>query len=476
MDYPKSKTVPWEHQVKAWWKAKSYLNFYFAIAMGGGKSKLAIDYATAFDAKKILILCPKNVLISSVWNNQFTEHSFNHVKVISPTKGSVKKKTEFIESQLNAADLNGHRIAVIINYDSFWRPPLGPDYNARNKIINPGLLAKHQWDLFICDEIHRIKDPGGKASWGALRIGKSAKRKLGLSGTPFPNSPNDIYAQFRFLDKSIYGSSFQVFRNEYNIMGGYQNKQVVGYKNLDDLNKKFYSIAYRIKKEEALPNLIPPDHQTRICQLNPDTRKLYDEFDKELVAEIKELKKQGATNKAILSAPNTLVKLLRLAQLAGGFIKDNEGNKHIIDDNKLNIVKEIIEDIGDEPVVIFCRFTNEIERLIKMLEGMGKKVSELSGRRHDITEWQNGKTDILTAQIQAGSEGIDLTRSCYCIFFSIGYSLGVYDQACAREDRPGQKYKVTFFHIIAEKTVDEKIKKAIDKKIDIVECILEEDT
>jgi len=475
MDYPNSKTQPWTHQEKAWEKAKFYDNFYLAIAMGGGKTKLAIDYGTAFDAKRILILCPKNVIVSSIWEDQYSLHSANNVKVFAPLKESVKQKAEKIKVQLDSADANNHRLAVVLNYESFWRPPLGPDYNTRNRMINPGILFSYNWDLIICDEIHRIKDPGGRASWGALRIGKKAKRKLGLSGTPFPNSPNDIYAQYRFLDKSVYGSSFQMFKQHYNIMGGYQNKQVVAFQNLDDLNEKFYSIAYRIKKEDALPNLIPCDHQIRLCELDKKTKEVYKEMDKELLVEIKEKKAQGNTIKSIMSASNTLVKLLRLAQLAGGYVKDNEGKEVILDNNKIKATTEIIEDLDKkEPVVIFCRFTNEIKRLKDAIQKTGRTVSELSGQKNELMKWKNGETDVLLAQIQAGSEGIDLTRSCYCIFFSIGYSLGIYDQACAREDRPGQKYKVTFIHVITKNTVDEKIKKAIDKKQDIVECVLEE--
>ncbi len=475
MDYPKSKTQPWAHQILAWEKAKFYDNFYLAVAMGGGKTKLAIDYGTAFDAKRILVLCPKNVIVSSVWEDQYAIHSANNVKVFAPLKESVKQKTEKIKAQLDSADANGHRLAVILNYESFWRPPLGPDYNMRNRMISPGLLFSYDWDLVICDEIHRIKDPGGKASWGAMRIGKKAKRKLGLSGTPFPNGPNDIYAQYRFLNKEVYGSSFQMFKQYYNIMGGYQNKQVVAYQNLDDLNQKFYSIAYRIKKEDALPHLIPPDHQVRLCELDTKTTKLYKEMDKELMIEIEEKKAKGQTVKSIMTAPNTLVKLLRLAQLAGGYVKDNEGKEVILDGSKIEAAKDVIEDLDKtEPIVIFCRFTNEIKRLTQAITKTGRTVSELSGQKNELMKWKNGETDVLIAQIQAGSEGIDLTRSCYCIFFSVGYSLGIYDQACAREDRPGQKYKVTFIHIIAKQTVDEKIKKAIDKKQDIVECVLEE--
>jgi SNF2 family DNA or RNA helicase len=99
---------------------------------------------------------------------------------------------------------------------------------------------------------------------------------------------------------------------------------------------------------------------------------------------------------------------------------------------------------------------------------------ELSGKRDELKRWQDGEAQVLAVQIDAGSEGVDFTRARYSIFYSVGYSLGKYDQARKRTHRPGQTKPVTHIHLIARGTVDGKIMRALEKRADIVNAILAE--
>ena len=116
MNYPVSKTAPWQHQIDFWNMAKDEKAFYAAHDMGCGKSKAAIDYANGIDAQRILIICPKKVI--SVWPNQFKIHSNNYYHVLALTKGSVKDKAAKVKKHV---ENNSHRIAIVTNYESFWR-------------------------------------------------------------------------------------------------------------------------------------------------------------------------------------------------------------------------------------------------------------------------------------------------------------------------------------------------------------------
>jgi SNF2 family DNA or RNA helicase len=99
---------------------------------------------------------------------------------------------------------------------------------------------------------------------------------------------------------------------------------------------------------------------------------------------------------------------------------------------------------------------------------------ELSGRRDELKCWQEGESQVLAVQIQAGGEGVDFTRARYSIFFSVGYSLGKYEQAKARVHRPGQTRPVQHIHLVARNTVDVKIMRALERRAEIVEAILAE--
>jgi len=428
-----------------------------------GKSKVAIDYLNGKNIRTALIICPKSVI--PVWPLQFNMHSDKKWIIIPLQKGSVKKRADILKTQLEYAAVANQPIAFVINYDSFWREPLGPVYNKKNRMISKGILMDCNFDAMVLDEAHRIKSPGGKASWGAYRLSKKIKHKLLLSGTPMPHNPTDVYGQFRVLDPKIFGTSFQRFKMRYCIMGGFENRQIVKFINMDELNRLFYSRAFLVKKDEVLdlPDFM---HETRTCDLDPKTWKIYKELEQDFISFI--------DNKEI-NVNNALTKLLRLSQIASGYLKLDDGTEKIIDSSKLNTLKDLLEDLPlDEPVIIFCRFTSEIKRVREMVEKNGRTTAELSGQENSLKEWQDGQLNTVVIQIRAGGEGIDLTRACYCVYFNKGFPMGEYEQSLARPHRPGQTRKVTYYHIIAEKTVDEKVEKALKEKKDTVAYVLED--
>ena len=96
---------------------------------------------------------------------------------------------------------------------------------------------------------------------------------------------------------------------------------------------------------------------------------------------------------------------------------------------------------------------------------------ELSGRENNLEAWQQGGADILGVQIQAGGVGISLVRARYCIYYSVGFSLGDYEQSLARVHRPGQNQSVIYYHLVAGGTVDEKVYDALQKRRKVIDEI-----
>jgi len=434
------------------------------IVHNSGKSKVTVDYCNGIDAKNVLIICPKSGI--RVWPKQFGLHSRHEYKIIGhqfKKSASTKKKTELIQAFIKNCIAQQSRYAVVLNYESFWLPPLGPIYK-KFTMIHPGLLMSIPWDLMVCDEIHRIKSPNGKASWGAARVGKAAKRRLGLSGTPMPHSESDIYAQYRFLDQSIFGNSFTRFKAQFCVMGGFENRQIVSIKNRDELSKRFYSIAYRVKTEDVI-NLPDERHEVLNCELSPKAYKIYRELEKEFVTEIENQK---------ITVDNALVKLLRLSQFASGFYQDGPDSPvKVIDSAKMELFEDKLSDLPvDEPVVVFCRFTAEVRMAKEIVLKLGRTCGELSGRENDMDDWDAGKIDTMVIQIKSGSDAIDLTRACYSFYLSTGTSAGTLMQSFARVRRPGQARFVRYYHFHTLGTVDVSIYKTINRRISAVEKTL----
>jgi SNF2 family DNA or RNA helicase len=326
------------------------------------------------------------------------------------------------------------------------------------------------WDLIVPDEIHRAKSPSGKASMELKRLRGHARYRVGLSGTPMPHSPMDVFAPFRFLDVRIFGPSFSAFRQKYAVMGGFQRKQVTGFQNLEELESHMSRITFRVGKEVL--DLPSETSVTYYCELTGEAARIYRDLDEDFVALVKE---------GTITAANAMVKLLRLQQVTGGCVPTDDAVPRRVDSAKLKLLADTLEDIGsEEPVVVFGRFHADLDAvheactLVAAANDCGMKSMELSGRRDEIARWQAGEAQVLAVQIDSGGEGVDLTRARYSIFYSTGFKLGKYEQAKARTHRPGQEKPVMHIHLIARSTVDVKIMRALERRAEVVEAILSE--
>jgi SNF2 family DNA or RNA helicase len=426
-----------------------------AMDMGTGKSKVAVDIACSRGYQRILIVCPRSVL--GVWPREFERHAECSMNVVAPRKGTIPKRSAAVTDALaqQQRSRTPEAVVAVVNYEAAWRSPMAE------------LLLETKWDLVILDESHRIKAPGGKASMFCARLRRSAAQRLCLTGTPMPHSPLDVYAQYRFLDPGIFGTSFAAFRARYAVMGGYGGHEVLGYQRQDELAERMYRIGYRVMADDVL-DLPPAVHERRTTELSPKGRKVYDSLAKSLYADIEA---------GQVTASNALVRLLRLQQVTSGQLPvDDSDVIEIVDESKRALLSDVLEDLPtEEPVVVFCRFTHDLDSVREVCEKQDRRYGELSGRRKDgLTDHaeMNPDIDVIGVQIQAGGVGIDLTRARYCIFHSVGYSLGDYEQALKRTHRPGQQRSVIYVHLIVDDTVDVKVHEALQDRRDLVEHVL----
>lgn len=442
----------WRHQLEAYHFAYPQRATFLEMGMGSGKSKVNVDLTVNQGDPFSLIVCPVSVL--GVWRREFRKWAGGDVEVVVLDSGSVKQKAEHAERCRQLAI--GRQLVVVTNYETVWREPLAT------------WLTKHPPQRITLDESHRAKSPSGKNSRFLSRLGKLARRRLCLSGTSMPNSPMDIYAQMRFLDPSVFKTAAQ-FRQRYAVPDPIYPSKVKRWINLDDLQQRLDPYMYRVRSEDVL-DLPSVMHEERFVTLSPSARRLYDTLENELVAQ---------HEKGVLSAANAMVKGLRLQQITSGFapLEDPDGNQEItpLGDWKSDALYDLLQDLPtDEPVVVFCRFKADLNAVFEVAGRTGRRYGELSGRRRDLTldATMPEGIDLLGVQIQSGGVGIDLTRACYCVFYSQTWSNGDFDQAVARLARPGQTRPMRFYHLLAAGTIDEKMRFALAAKRNVVESVL----
>lgn len=473
-EVPQTLLPLWSHQRETVMRALQYDGFMAALDMGAGKSAVGVAVWLAMRARYTLICCPKSV--GAVWPRQFELFSPVKARILDLTDDRpVKRRAKELVEALKLVDLTREPLVVIINYDSVWRDPLGPTYDKRNRIAQPGIIMSRQWDLVIYDESHRLKTPSGRASKFATRLRHRAARVLCLTGTPMPHSPLDIYAQFRAMSPEIFGTLYTSFRSRYAVMGGYEGKQVIGFRDLDVLHDKLYSRAYRVETKDVV-DLPDAFHEVRSCKLCPEAMRVYRALENEMVAQIEA---------GEITASNALVKLLRLQQICSGHVSTDKQATQWLDHGKARLLADLFDDMPrNEPIVVFCTFRADLDKVREVAERMiadpmderkriiDRPYAELSGRANELIKWQASGANVLGVQIQAGGLGVDLTRAHYCVYYSTGFNLGNHLQSQARILRPGQKRTVYYYYLQAERTVDQKVYRALQQKKDVVESVL----
>ena len=439
--------------------------FALLFEMGCGKTLTAIAIAGAAYKggyiKKVLIIAPTSVV--AVWPKELEEFA-DFPFTVQTLLGDKRKRLRAI------SDLERYRYpklkAAVINYESCWRDDI---FEA---------LQEYDADMIICDESQRIKTHDSKQSRAIHKLGDQARYKLILSGTPVQNNAIDIWSQYRFLDATVFGEQFWAFKNHYCQMGGFNNKQIVRYRDLDGLIAKEHSIAFRITKEEAI-DLPEQTFEVRNIEMSAKERKLYDTLKRDSVAELE----SGGQ----ISATTVLTRLLRLQQLTGGFlVKDDSDKPELVSTAKLDALKDIIEDYvveAGKKLVVFARFIAEVEAIIKLAEKTlpkGKKAVSIYGaiKKEDrggiVKQFQtDADTVLFIGQIDTAGTGITLTAADTCVYYSKNYNYATYEQSLSRIHRIGQRNVCTYIDLVVQDSVDEKITKALRKKEDLATKIVD---
>lgn len=452
-DVPLAKLTPWTHQKQGFWFAARRLGLdveaspkggaaMLAMDMGTGKTKVVYDLMNSFShlLRTVLVTCPKSVC--PTWVNENLKHEVgNKIRVLNLRDGSVKKKAKLATQFLTGT--NGMQRVIVINHESLWREPFR------------SLCRDEIWDLLVADECHRAKSPGGKFSRFLGNNVPIFSCRIGLTGTPMPRDAMDLYAQARFLEPGIFGTNFTRFKNRYGVWGGFESRKFLCLRNEEEFYQKLDSFCFRVKASDVL-DLPPTSHQQRYCELSSKERKAYQEMEEDLIADVGD---------GVVTAANALVRLLKLQQIVQGSITDDDKKLQRLGTTKQDLLREILEDLPTlEPVVVFCRFRDDLDRIHETAETLGRGSLELSGRVDELEQWQQEDAPILAVQIQAGGVGVDLSRSAYTIYYSPTFDMGAYEQSLARTHRPGQTRPTFYYHLLAKGTIDTKIMAALKNK------------
>ena len=471
MNY-KFKTKPYAHQMTALEKSWNKETYAYFMEMGTGKTKVLIDnMSMLYDKGKVngaLIIAPKGV-VGTWYTNELPTHLPDHIENVTVLwqPNITKKQQESLDTLFQEGE--GLHI-LIMNVEAFSTD--------KGRLFASKFMSCHN-TLMAIDESTTIKNPSAKRTKNILALGKEAKYRRIMTGSPVTKNPLDLFSQCYFLDPFLLDfHSYYSFRNRYAEMKtmhahGRSIQIVSKFRHLGELSESLQSFSYRVLKEDCL-DLPDKIFIKRQITLTPEQRKLYDQMKKQALAIL-----EGKVS----STKNSLTQLMRLQQITCGHFTDDTGKTQPIVNNRISELMNVLEDVEGK-AIIWAHYQYDMKHIMQEIEkvyGPGSMVdyyglTPKEVRQDHITKFQNDpKCRFFIGTPSTGGYGITLTAANTVIYYSNGYDLEKRLQSEDRAHRMGQKKPVTYVDINAEDTVDEKIVKALRSKIDIASQVLGEE-
>jgi len=471
MNY-KFKLKPYKHQLTALEKSWNKETYAYFMEMGTGKTKVLIDnMSMLYDKGKIdgaLIIAPKGV-IKTWYEQELPTHLPDHIENVTVlwqsniTKGQQEKLESLFE-----IDTALH--ILVMNVEAFSTEK---GVNFASKFLNSHKV------LMAIDESTTIKTPTAKRTKNIIGLGKHAKYRRIMTGSPVTKNPLDLYTQCLFLDPYLLNfQSYYAFRNRYAVMKSMHVRgktiQVVhAFQNLAELSESLQNFSYRVLKEDCL-DLPPKNWIKRHITLSKEQQKVYDQMKKTALATL---------NGKVTSTMTVITQLMRLQQITCGHFVADDGTTQEIKSNRIIELMDVLDEIEGK-AIIWGHWQKDIKNIVGEIEkkyGPGSVVSYYGltpqdERQDNIRQFQNDpKCRFMVGTPSTGGYGITLTAANTVIYYSNGYDLEKRLQSEDRAHRIGQKKNVTYIDIIAEDTVDEKIQESLRKKINIASEVLGEE-
>lgn len=407
------------------------------LGMGLGKSvitltaiwQLMLDY---FTVSRVLVVAPLRVA-RDTWPAEVKK--WDHLRGLTVAVAVDTKR-----DRLNA--LAKSAMVTIINRENIpW-------------LVNQ-MGGSWPFDMVVIDELSSFKNHRAKRFTALVKMRPYVKRWVGLTGTPASNGLMDVWAQFRLLDGGQrLGRFITRYRERWFVPDKRNGMQVFTYKPRAGAEEEIYgaisdmTLSMKTTDHLQLPELTVT---TTPVKLEPKERRVYEQLKADLVLQLGETTIDAA-NAAALSG--------KLLQLASGAIYTGDGQWALVHERKLDALEDLIEAANGNPLLVAYWFTHDRERITARFP----QARELKTSA-DIKAWNKGEITLGLIHPASAGHGLNLQAGGHLlVWFSLTWSLELYQQANARLYRQGQSEPVTITHLISEGTLDEAVLKALDAK------------
>lgn len=466
------KTKPFDHQMEGLQKSWNLEAYALLMEMGTGKSKIIVDTIAGLHHERLvngaLIIAPKGVYLNWV-KNEIPTHMpdevdyYIHAWSSYQTQAYRLKQDQIMRLSRDCIDI------FVMNIEAL---------NSQKGMEAAVMFLENHETITIIDESTCIKNPAADRTKRAFTLAKMSKYRRIMTGTPITQSPLDLFSQFKFLDQGILEfTSFTAFKAYYAEqmlmrMGNRAFNKVVGFRNLEELQRRIADHSYRKLKTECL-DLPEKIYETRYVELTPEQKKAYDQLKDEALIQL--------GDEEMVTVTSALTMIMRLQQITCGHMKLDSGLTIDLPNNRLPELMNILEETQGR-VIIWANFRRDVEQIRDALAKEYGPASVVTyyggtsdeGRAEALDRFENDESCRYFVGTQGtGGRGLTLVQSWTTIYYSNGYNLEHRLQSEDRNHRIGQKHNVTIIDIVCNGTVDPRIVSILRAKKDLADLVLD---
>ena len=419
------------------------------LDMGLGKTVITLSAIKElkyyrFLVRKVLIIAPKKVA-EATWSTEADKWEHTKDLKISSVLGSEKKRISALYKKADIYIINRENVTWLVDfYRNNW-----------------------DFDMVVIDESSSFKSHSAKRFKSLVSVSHKIDRLVELTGTPSPNGLNDLWSQIYLLDggERLEKNYFK-FRERYFIPATKgRDGKVFSYSAKDGSHNavlsKISDICVSMKSEDylSLPDIT---YDEIPVILDSRDKKAYEELEAQMVMQLPDEEELSVTSAAALSN--------KLLQLANGAVYDENREVHRVHDCKLEAFMELVESLQGKPLLVFYNFQHDKDRLLKALAKVNARELRTN---QDVQDWNAGKIEVLLTHPASSAYGLNLQQGGnHVAWFGLTWNYELYVQANKRLHRQGQTEKVIIHHLITKDTRDEDVMKALDKKEDVQNYVM----
>lgn len=392
---------------------------------GTGKTVMALELANHF--KKTIILCPLSV-IETAWVDDCKKF-YPNLRIVNVWGNSKEYRLKMLHQD---ADV------YVMNYESF-------------KIIH-NTIKKCNFDCIVVDESSVMKNMSSQITSVLLDVANIIPHRFVLSGCPTPNHNSEIFPQMKFVEPELFGANY------YGFLAKYFHQDMSNphcWHQTDDDKERYYARLSQnsvfLKKEDCV-DLPEKVFEVRRFDMAKNQRQYYDDIVNDIKDHINQWSKFEFT-----------AKLMKLREVTSGFVINKDKTISTFDNNKEKLLEEVLDEIGNKPVVVWCQFQHEIETLAEKFGGVAL-TSKTKNRDDIIRQFKNNSIKLLFTHPQLIGKGLTFVNCTYNIYYSLSFSYEEFKQSQDRIHRIGQNNKCTYIILQAKNSIEEKIYDCVQRK------------